>query len=77
LKFIPVGLNRPVADKERIAEMYKHSNLVVTALDNNKLIGISRALTDFCYGLFVFLPYFYAYANLDRFFANFKKNLCF
>jgi ribosomal protein S18 acetylase RimI-like enzyme len=43
------GLNRPVSDKERIAEMYKHSNLVVTAFNNNKLIGISRSLTDFCY----------------------------
>lgn len=29
--------------------MYSHSNLVLTAWDNNKLIGIARSLTDFSY----------------------------
>lgn len=43
------GLNRPTADKERIAKMYANSNLVVTAWHVTELIGISRALTDFCY----------------------------
>jgi len=43
------GLNRPTADNERISKMYANSNLVVTAWDNNKLVGISRSLTDFCY----------------------------
>lgn len=43
------GLNRPTNDKERIAEMYANSNLVVTAWDNGQLVGIARSLTDFCY----------------------------
>lgn len=43
------GLNRPTADKNRIAKMYANSNLIVTAWDNDKLVGVSRALTDFCY----------------------------
>ncbi|WP_100615501.1 GNAT family N-acetyltransferase [Confluentibacter citreus] len=43
------GINRPTSDKERIEKMYSNSNLVVTAWDNDKLIGISRSLTDFCY----------------------------
>ena len=43
------GIKRPTHDKERIAQMYAHSNLVVTAWDGDKLVGISRSLTDFCY----------------------------
>ena len=43
------GINRPTADYERISRMYANSNLVVTAWDNEKLVGISRSLTDFCY----------------------------
>ncbi|CAG0964601.1 hypothetical protein FLAV_00890 [Flavobacteriales bacterium] len=43
------GINRPTDEKERIAKMYANSNLIVTAWDNNKLVGISRSLTDFCY----------------------------
>lgn len=43
------GINRPINDKERIRKMYANSNLVLTAWDNDKLVGISRSLTDFCY----------------------------
>jgi N-acetylglutamate synthase-like GNAT family acetyltransferase len=43
------GLNRPLDDKERIAKMYANSNLVVSAWHDDKLIGIARSLTDFCY----------------------------
>ena len=43
------GLNRPTADSDRIAKMYANSNLIVTAWDKDKLVGISRSLTDFCY----------------------------
>ena len=47
--YISSGLNRPVSDKERIAKMYTNSNLIVTAWENDKLIGIARSLTDFCF----------------------------
>ena len=43
------GINRPSEDKERIAKMYDNSNLIITAWENDKLVGISRSLTDFCY----------------------------
>jgi len=43
------GINRPTTDKDRIEKMYAHANLIVTAWDDDKLIGISRSLTDFCY----------------------------
>lgn len=47
------GINRPIADKERIAKMYANSNLIVTAWDISKLVGISRSLTDFCYSCYL------------------------
>lgn len=43
------GLNRPVSDVERILKMYEHSNLVVSAWMGDKLIGVARSLTDYCY----------------------------
>lgn len=43
------GINRPTDDKERIKKMFQNSNLVVTAWDKDKLVGVSRSLTDFCY----------------------------
>ena len=43
------GINRPTTDKERIKKMFSSSNLVITAWDKEKLVGISRSLTDFCY----------------------------
>ncbi|OJU56561.1 MAG: GNAT family N-acetyltransferase [Bacteroidales bacterium 45-6] len=47
--YVSSGLNRPVADKDRIAQMYANSNLVVTAWDKHTLVGVARSLTDFCY----------------------------
>jgi len=43
------GLKRPTTDKERIKKMYVNSNLIITAWDNDTLVGIARSLTDFCY----------------------------
>ena len=43
------GINRPTTDKEQIEKMYANSNLVLISWDNDKLVGISRSLTDFCY----------------------------
>lgn len=47
------GLNRPTADSERIAKMYANSNLVITAWVDNRLIAISRAMTDFCFACYL------------------------
>ena len=46
------GLPRPTKDKARIQKMFENSNLVVTAWDNGKLVGVSRCITDWvwcCY----------------------------
>jgi predicted N-acetyltransferase YhbS len=43
------GLKRPTTDAERIRQMFAHANLVVTAWDGGRLVGVARALTDFCY----------------------------
>jgi GNAT superfamily N-acetyltransferase len=47
------GLNRPTADKNRIAGMYANSDLIVTAWDGDTLVGVSRALTDFYYSCYL------------------------
>lgn len=44
-----LGERRPVEDRACMAEMLERANLVVTAWDRNRLVGISRSLTDFCY----------------------------
>jgi GNAT superfamily N-acetyltransferase len=40
---------RPVDDPWWIAKMLEHGNLVVTARDRAKLIGVARSLTDFSF----------------------------
>jgi predicted N-acetyltransferase YhbS len=44
-----LGERRPIEDKERMASMLRHANLVVTAWDDDQLVGISRALSDFSF----------------------------
>jgi len=43
------GINRPTHDADRIARMYVGSNLIVSAWDGDKLVGVARSVTDFCY----------------------------
>ncbi len=40
---------RPVHEAETIRRMLAHADLVVTARVGGKLVGVSRALTDFAY----------------------------
>jgi GNAT superfamily N-acetyltransferase len=44
-----LGERRPVDDREAMVVMIQHANLVVTAWDGPRLVGISRSLTDFLY----------------------------
>lgn len=44
-----LGERRPVGDRKRMATMLRNANLVITAWDEERLVGISRALTDFSY----------------------------
>ena len=44
---------RPVDDRECMEGMIKNSNLIVSAWDGNKLIGIARSMTDFHYACYL------------------------
>ena len=44
-----LGERRPVHDLARLDRMLRAADLIITARDAGRLIGISRALTDFSY----------------------------
>lgn len=44
-----LGERRPIADRGRVERMLANANLIVTARDGRKLVGVSRALSDFAY----------------------------
>ena len=48
-----LGERRPVDDHERMGEMLKNANLVVSAWDGDLLVGIARSLTDFSYATYL------------------------
>ena len=44
-----LGERRPIHDRARFLTMLQNANLVITAWDNELLVGISRCNTDFAY----------------------------
>jgi predicted N-acetyltransferase YhbS len=44
-----LGERRPIDKVETFAAMLANANLIISAWDDEKLIGISRSLTDFAY----------------------------
>lgn len=44
-----LGERRPVDEPERMAQMLREANLVVTAWEDSLMVGIARSLSDFCY----------------------------
>ncbi len=44
-----LGERRPVQSRATMQAMVEHANLVVTAWDGDRLVGIARTLTDFAY----------------------------
>ena len=40
------GLPRPTSDKDRMQKIYDNSNLIISAWDREKLVGVCRCLTD-------------------------------
>ncbi len=44
-----LGQRRPVNDLQRIEAMLEHGNILITAWSGEKLVGVSRALTDFAF----------------------------
>ncbi|WP_449538364.1 GNAT family N-acetyltransferase [Ferdinandcohnia sp. Marseille-Q9671] len=43
------GIKRPVDDLNRLQKMIDQSTILITAWDREKLVGVARALTDYCY----------------------------
>ena len=44
---------RPVTDRERIASMLEHADLLCTAWAGDLLVGVARSVTDFSYCCYV------------------------
>jgi ribosomal protein S18 acetylase RimI-like enzyme len=44
-----LGERRPIHNRQAFENMYQHANLIISAWDGDKLVGISRSLTDFSY----------------------------
>lgn len=44
-----LGERRPVEDFSRIEAMVQNANLIITARDGNKLVGVARSVTDVMY----------------------------
>jgi predicted N-acetyltransferase YhbS len=40
---------RPANDLERLERMLRHADIILTARDGERLVGVSRAITDFAY----------------------------
>lgn len=57
-----LGERRPVDDRDRMARMLEEANLVITAWDGARMVGVARSVTDWAYctylsDLAVRLPY--------------------
>jgi len=48
-----LGERRPVDDQDCMRGMIENSNLVVTAWDGEKLVGMARSMTDFHYACYL------------------------
>lgn len=44
-----LGERRPIDEPETLSKMLQHGNLIITAREDGKLIGVARSLTDFLY----------------------------
>jgi len=45
---------RPLDSAERVQRMLDHANLTITAWDGDKLVGVSRSLTDFSFCCYLY-----------------------
>ena len=44
-----LGERRPIDDRERMRLMIQNANLVVSAWDGDRMVGIARSISDFVY----------------------------
>ncbi|MBM7605889.1 N-acetylglutamate synthase-like GNAT family acetyltransferase [Metabacillus crassostreae] len=43
------GIKRPVEDLPRLQKMIEHADIIITAREEGKVIGVARAITDYHY----------------------------
>ncbi|XEC97595.1 GNAT family N-acetyltransferase [Paenibacillus tarimensis] len=43
------GIKRPYQDLDRLAKMIENADIILTAWDGERMVGIARAITDYCY----------------------------
>lgn len=48
-----LGKRRPMDDSDHLGRMLTGSNLILTAREKGELVGVLRALSDFCYRTFI------------------------
>lgn len=48
-----LGARRPTEDDERFAQMLRGANLIVSAWDDDRIVGVARSLTDGSYVTYV------------------------
>jgi predicted N-acetyltransferase YhbS len=48
-----LGERRPIGDRPRMVAMLRNANLVITAWDDELLVGISRSISDFSYATYL------------------------
>lgn len=51
--FTSSGINRPIHDQARMKRMLDNANILYTAWDNAKLVGVLRGVSDMSYCTFV------------------------
>ena len=44
-----LGVRRPIDEPERLEQMLRNADVIVTAREGGKLIGVARAITDFAF----------------------------
>src|SRR4051812_23391725 len=47
------GIRRPVEDLGRMRQMIERADFTATAWDGDKLVGVARSLTDFCFACYL------------------------
>lgn len=47
--FTSSGIKRPAHDIDRIQKMIDHADVIVSAWEEDRLVGIARAITDYAY----------------------------
>lgn len=48
-----LGPSRPLGNRERVAEMLANANVIVTAREDGRCVGLARGVTDFAWVCFL------------------------